>query len=729
MDDDAAHGARERATDPIERSELRRFEAGFSGATDQGDDEESSREHDEPHQAVGDARIEIAKDVRNIGTQAWRECARDGDGCDQPEQPHDLPPESAQRAEHEEHHDECEADEIDPWQARWNGGRDRCMEHDFHGGEHEDLACGSSLDDSAGDTAHRWAHRNGGFEPLEDRAKLASLTATLMISTQETIDRAFDQFRQMIEQDPILRAEHAASASKFFSSRDAGSDEVSRAARSRRHLEWFLLERVSPRSRVPSIMSLIERLEEDVVGLDPDLVPVFLGSHASVFEVTGVDQGQGVWLRDLANLGEYPVVEPDASNILQKGDMIAGRIFPIGDSLYHVSRASAFFRGSTLLSALRNDLQRAREGRRGLLRLAQSEIERMFFGPSAAPEPIDALDTARGMLLNGGVEEEDIRAIFEQLASEPFENGQVLPGARDILGVILDRLAFETAIDLEVARRTLLHAWAQLSRSGPGSGPSLQPARLESRRETRDVAQVIAEFELKRSSGKPLEELFQELEDHLALDGTPSTLDEDDTPAPDFPGVVGAMIEEFLWEIEHEEGPAATRELESLRSFGRFAINIGVFENLRARDLLTYTAYWLPESDELANADAARKLLSALQKFCRWSEDLHEVPLLTEFRPTLQALQSSLPRVIEANRRRTRETDRAQGELFECVDVAPSGHVRTIDRAGRVHEAELDPLLATWLRAGDRVRGRRLDDDRLAVYCCYPPEARALSEA
>jgi hypothetical protein len=550
-----------------------------------------------------------------------------------------------------------------------------------------------------------------------------------MTASQDRIDRVFELFRGLLELDAELRAGFEASAREFFLQPRWG-DDVQRELAHRRHLEWFLLERAGSPGRPLELEVLLERHPEDLAAVLPEDRQALLGSHASVFEVTGVESGQGMWLRDLASLGEYPMQEPEASQLLRTGDMIVGRVFPVGGAMYHASRAAAFFRDPKLLEALRTDLENARQGRRTVLRLQQSDIETMFF---SAPEPVvpaEGVAAARRLLHDGGLGAEDVEEILAELASEPFDPDHILPDAQDTLGGVLDRLAFESAIDLEAARRVLLAAWSELSSSGPGQGASLMPAAAPARAPAAierpanvDVERSIAEFDRKRQSGVPLEQVFLELERDLALE---EGQDEEDSPAPDFPGVVGAMVEEFLWEQELEHGPEAARELGLLRSFGRFASEIGVFENLTAVELATYTCFWLPESGELENADDAQRLLNALSVFCRWAEEKQQVELWTAFRTTLQPLQASLPRISEANRRRTRTSEPEQGELYECVEITSTGDVRLRARSGGEVRARIDGWVAQWLREGDLLRARVLPDGRCAVYCCYPPEAKAL---
>lgn len=553
-----------------------------------------------------------------------------------------------------------------------------------------------------------------------------------MTPDPDTIERGLDAFRDMLHDDPLLRAELAGSARQFFAGALPPEDAAARALADRRHMEWFLLERESPHLGAIPIEVLLERSERSASGVPPEEVQSLQRSFASVFEVTGVERGQGVWLSDLASMGEYPAHEPHGSAVLTQGDVIVGRIFPIGDSLYYVSAAAAFFRNAELRSAVRRDLERAREGRRGSLRLAQNEIESMFFArPRVAAT--DAVEDARRLLLDGGVDAEEIDFILSEFAGTPPPATPLPYGAEDPLGSLLDRLAFETPLDLDAVRPVLIAAWWQLHReeiardARKGGSETRAPDVIPSA--TDDVAEVLAEFERRRKNGAPVEPLLRELEQRLALDDGTDSAGEEETAAPDFPGVVGAMIDEFLWESGLEFGEKACAELTILRSFGRFASDIGVFENLRTHDLLRFTCHALPESGELDTADSARELLTALGRFCAWVEEKHEIPLHSEFKDTLRSLQSSLPRIIEANRRRTRVTDPAQGELLEYIapPTEEGSPALVRDREGREHAVAIDPLLTTWLRPGDRMRGRVQSEGPLAVYCCYPPESRALS--
>lgn len=544
----------------------------------------------------------------------------------------------------------------------------------------------------------------------------------------DQIEKSLTALREFLARDERLSAEFRASAREFFRRPVGGRATLERGDAGRRQLEWFVMEREGQDREISALDRILERAIESGIELPPEIKTALHDSFVSVFEVTGVERGEGLWIADIVGAGEYPVHEPDGSNMLAKGDLIAGRVYPLDGGLYYLSSAAAFFRNEELLRAVKIDIERARQGRRGALRLTQVELESMFFaGNTVGTE--DAVGESRRLLLEGGVAREDVEAILREIAEAPPTDDPLIYRAEDPLGAVLDRLAFETSLDLELVRRSLVAARAQMSSQSSPATAEFATA-TKGGREPTEVTEVLAEFERRSRSGAPVAPLLDELERKLSLDQLPDEYADEDTPAPDFPGVVGAMIEEFLWEAENEHGRQARDELAIVQSFGQFAANVGVFENLRERDLLAYTCYWLPESDRIENADAARRLLRALDRFCAWAEDLHEVPLHSEFKATLHSLQSSLPRVVEANRRRTRGADRSQGELYEFTGASKPDNreVMLLDRSGGEHSAAIDPLLADWLRPGDRLRARRQEDGQLAVYCCYPPESRGLSE-
>jgi hypothetical protein len=537
------------------------------------------------------------------------------------------------------------------------------------------------------------------------------------------IDRGLEELLGLVRAEPGVEAELAASPAEFFSrgARLGADDEARRAAR--RQLEWFLLERPSAAlGGVPVEWALHRFGELDADELTEDQLRALLSTRCSVFEVTGVSAGEGVWVRDLAAMGEYPLSEPEGSHALEAGDVIVGRLFAIGEALYRVSPAAGVFRSPELLRALTVDLEQLRNGRRGVLRLSQSELETMFWQRVDAPG--DPVGAARSFLVASGLVEASADEILAELSRVPFDESRVVVGARDVLGAILDRLAFDTEVDLEASRRVLLAAWAKLHEQERAPAPRPEPAEQE---RPADVREAIAAFDRGRSEGRDLDLLFQQLERDLDLepeDYDPDAID--GAPAPDFPGVVGAMVEEFLWETERERGGAEARALAPLRAFAEFGADYGVFENLGERELVLFATVWLPEQRLLRSGDDARAMLKALRAFSAWSQETQDVPLLDAYRAQLGPVEQSLPRLVEANRWSAKSGPGTRSEIVELLSTS-GGSARVRDRRGDVHEVALDARIGIALLPGDRLRSQRERDGALTVYCAYPPESRLVA--
>ena len=506
--------------------------------------------------------------------------------------------------------------------------------------------------------------------------------------------------------------------------------EAALAQALRRAEEWFVLERHSPGlGGVPIELSLHGGLDLDD---DPeeDALAALLASTASVFEVTGVNAGEGVWVRDLLAFGEHPLIEPEGSRSLAVGDLLVGRLFPVGDELYRISRAAGVFRSPALKEALGRDLEQARSGRRGVVRLASPELERMFFGPSPEQERRRVAAIARGVLVRGGLSGAEVEAIFARLASTPFD-GRMLPGGSDAVGDIMAELAFDTEVDLEPTRAALLELWPLMSpRPAAAEAPGAAPLQAEGERR-RTAADAMAAFDRGRAEGRDLEELFRQLERDLELEegsqSTDATHPEDDPEAgaPDFPGVVGAMVEEYLWELERERGAHAAELQAILRKLSVFAEPIGLFEELGGRELLSFTAVWLPQWGELETPAEARSILDALDGFCSWVDERHELPLRKAYDEHTAGIRASLPRVTAANRARTERAEATAGDWFAVQEVR-GARVDVTDGRGRVVTCAVPMPITAHLEPGDLIRGRTAGES-LEVFCVYPPEARELA--
>ncbi|MCZ6464388.1 MAG: hypothetical protein O7A09_08610, partial [Proteobacteria bacterium] len=145
-----------------------------------------------------------------------------------------------------------------------------------------------------------------------------------MTISDASIEHGLQRLAALAEELSGLESEIVASATVFFAGGSTadysggGGEQAEMLAR-RRHLEWFFLERPSEvLGGVPAEALLDRWLEEDEEA-DGELASAFLMSLAGVFEVTGVEEGRGVWLHDLFGHGEYPIVEPEAAGELMTG--------------------------------------------------------------------------------------------------------------------------------------------------------------------------------------------------------------------------------------------------------------------------------------------------------------------------------------------------------------------------------------------------------------------------
>ena len=546
----------------------------------------------------------------------------------------------------------------------------------------------------------------------------------------ESIELGLDHFAALIGEHSQLREELGSSGSEFFGGEPPRQNAAEALLAGRRHLEWFLFERHSPALFGSPSEFLLDAWLEGAPSELGTQGQVLTNSFAGLFEVVELLPGVGCWLRDMAGFGSYALAHPLDDGRLQPGDLLVGRLFPIEDGLHCASSAAAIFRSPTLAEALKTDLEQIRSKASGkVLRLSQIGLEKMFWGAGHQPRTEDAVGGLRTYLREDAALPKDrIDSIFSVLAAAPFDPEDLTPGAGDPLGAILDELAFGTDVDLDAARRHLLLAWQEITEQA--SGPSSDPEpTLPDSPEPEGQAGAVARFDSGRHAGRDLDELFDNLEKDLELGSVSDEDPEEDTPAPDFPGVVGAMIAEYRWEYESAKEEVPDVHLESLSWLAEFAAPIGVFEELGAAELLRFLTFWLHEREALSTGQEARELLSSLGHFIAWVQTAHEHPLKDQFESTLERLQESLPRIVELNRalpNAAGTADDPRANLYEvCVD-ASGQFEHLLDSNGQSHQAQLQSDLSARLRAGDRIHGWLALDGELTIRRCYPPEAAGL---
>lgn len=561
---------------------------------------------------------------------------------------------------------------------------------------------------------------------------------------QGTIEQGLALLHELIGEDAALASELEASAAEFFggerpSPKPGSSDEDvhQHALAGRRHFEWFACERPSDVVGGVPVEALMPQWVERADPLLRDYGELLLGSLAGVFEVSGTEPGRGVWITDLAGLGEYPLDDRRLAEDVHVGDLIVGRVFPIGDGLFCVSPACDLYRSAELRDALRRDLETARQARRGTLRIGQAELERMFHAPHAAPDgaqggdPNRALAEARAMLLEGGCDPARTEAWLQQLTTD-------LGDAGDPVARLLDEIAFETDVDLERARAVLSETWrvlrlaAESAMGEPGparpapSAPSVRRRGGASGPDSRtgrklDVDEALAEFDRGRESGGDLDDLFGELERNLGLASGGDVEPDDAAPAPDFPGVVGAMVAEFRWELAADSvdgrAPAAAMH-PSLDEFARFTEEIGVLEELTVSHVLGFLGIVLVDGARPGDPAELLGALEAIEAFCTWCEAAQHLDLRAGLEMALPELRESLPRLARANRACVADAGDAT-DVYRIRELE-GGRATLEDAEAGSLEVELDRALAGELRPGDLLRGTLLEDGTLAVHSAHP---------
>jgi hypothetical protein len=523
----------------------------------------------------------------------------------------------------------------------------------------------------------------------------------------KSIELGLERLLELVRADPRVQEEFEPSRKEFFV--DAAALRAPLAEL--RHLEWFLLERPSPALGAIPAQAWRTELHALLPAVGVELGASLLQSIPGAFEVTSLLPSEGLWLRDLFTQGEHPVREIRATPALEVGDLFVGRIFPVGAGTFLTSPAVAVFRNPALVAAVRRDLEAMRVARRGVLRVQQLELEHLFHGsayPSrVADEDTDVLVRARRELREQGLGPEIVEEILERIQNaEGSARGRVITET-------LDTLAFETQVDLDRARLLLIELQDSASRIDPKSKAS---ARASS------AVAALEAFDRGRAEGKDLDQLFHDLERDLGVDGEGDAGDapEEDPPVPDFQGVIGALVEEFLWEMERERGLEQARSWGVLRALGEYARDIGVLEELGPTRLLDFSARWLLDESGLEEPVAVESLLESLEAFCRWCEEQHDLPLWRQFGATLVSLRASIPRHLLLRR----ATAVAGGGAYR-VDRVGEEVLLVRDEKGSERSVAITREQATHLRAGDFVRLSQ-GKGRPKLGVTYPPELTAL---
>ncbi len=538
--------------------------------------------------------------------------------------------------------------------------------------------------------------------------------------------------------------------------------------RIQRHLEWFLLERPSDSlGGVP--LEALRQTESDAIGdeiQNAECYASMRASRAGVFLVCEVALNEGILIEDLLGRGQYAVADPLLAHLPEEegiaiGDLVVGRIYPHhiatdGEKTsWALSPTATTIRNEALQVALNRDIQAMRARSRGPLRMSQLDLEVMFYSETirksdaavskAEPEESPLLDPSqletnlRATLAASGIDSETVDEFVQLLRRTPMPKSKVTAGGDDPMGWIMDELAFESDVDLGKARQAITLLWQALDRAAQASVATPEGVKPEAELTSKDSlpedskrAEAMARFDTGREAGKDIDELFKRLEHELGIIGEEE--DEEPTRVPDFPGVLGALMQEFLWdtsraqEVTLEEQATAHKSLELFIQYGSF---LGLAEELRREHIEIFLSRWLWEVAPNGGGDVDfSNLCASLSTFCQWLEEDHGHEIWKSSGELIDAAAPDLPRLAELNRtlRTAAESDAATQEawrIFEYVGgpETEEGMDRWQTDNGYALEASAPYELRDLpLKSGDLLLGRK-SENRLIGLRVYPATA------
>ena len=553
----------------------------------------------------------------------------------------------------------------------------------------------------------------------------------------QSLSERVAQLARMLSATERLAPEVQRARRQFF-----GESEVHAVDRAAEHrfVEWFLLERESEGlGAVPATIAPYDALARELEG-----------SVASAWLVEGTDPA--VTVRDVQDDAIYELAVD--SGAFAAHDVIVGRLYPGAGERWLVSPAAPVMRSAAALAdAVRQDLTRLGLDRR----LQQIELEHLLlhgqhgraFESSASaqlelapPAPLEHLEADLEKLLTAAGNRHSATAISNQLARAER------PG--QLVGPLLDQLAFDTDVDLDNARRLLLEIWnahhasdvpsteAPARTDEPSGGP---PGETLGERLVRTLDEGLEQR-------KNVEELFAELERMAGIDGDEDDDDDESsegdprrttTAADDEdadPGDLAPLVTEFLWESgrgEQSKGPLTLWvELQRNAPLPRTD-----FETIAANDLMRLFLHVFLGAPPSQRAAAVRTAFAELRAFYEWVAASHEVDRQSVLSECRGALLDHLDRLQAAGELLTTSVPHEQTPgLLQVEDVGKDGFGAR-DDDGEHYWLRADADAVANLQVGDLVLGALADADAdagapqqrlVGLVVVMPIDARALIE-
>jgi hypothetical protein len=546
--------------------------------------------------------------------------------------------------------------------------------------------------------------------------------------------RAVAALAERLAKDPHVAAELQRARREYF---PGAHDKAATAPRAgdpaeQRFQEWFTLER-----------------ESEVLGAVPAAVPE-LGGDAAEY----LDSLAGLWLvhnvtpraveaRDLQDGQTLDLTAPPGT--LQQGDLVVGRLFAEGAGRWSPSPAAAIFRpGEEIAQAFLRDMQRLGLERR----LHQVELERLLLRQPEPPQrgasaptpaepeiPLEHLEADLDRMLAASGSEHSAASISQQLALA------VRPG--QVLGPLLDELAFDTTVDLDKARELLLAIWNAHHRGldGAAGGADEAPAAPgetlgellvrtldEGLAQKRDVEELFAQLERMAGIEPDAEDDAEPVDDGETADEDEAQFagddeaddddDDDDEPSArrrqpdaldadldaDAEGNLAPLIEEYLWETGRTEDPRAA----DLRHFAALQANAALphrdLEDITSGDCMRLLLHVYLAAPPTERAARVRSTFEQLRGFYAWAVEAQEMDVGSVLEGCRGALLDQIERLQAACLAlSTPAPGRQRPGMLEVEEVGKQGFgVRDDDGGDHWIDA---PDAAALVRPGDLLLG------------------------
>jgi hypothetical protein len=511
--------------------------------------------------------------------------------------------------------------------------------------------------------------------------------------TSLSMHRALGQLMLMVDRHPSLGAEVARARREFFGVETPDVDPLRQAAADARFAEWYLLERESEVLGEVPARSLRHKMTE----VPPDY-DVLLDSTAGVFLVE--DGAAGVQLRDLQDGKAYDI-EPEMLE-LRAGDVLVGRVFHDAPGSGVPSAAVAVQSNAReLAAAFRRDVAGLGLDRR----LTQAEIEHLLFRrwrlaahASEAEVSLEAMEADLDRLLRtagpGAPTAQQISRTLRQ-AEEPGP----------VLAELLDRLAFETDVDLERARMLLLGISNahRSARTAPPAPPAPRGSASAGASETLG-ARLAQHLEQGLQSRRDVEEMFADLGEMLGEELEGDEEDEGGEPWGSCDqGDLEPLVQEFLWEERCEEGREA-RVLALLVGQQKEApvpkLDLEYLETADLMRLLLREYLGAPPALRQARVLEA---FDVLRRFYEWAERTQQYELRAVLDACRGALVDELPRLHAASLALSAAAEAPGDEAPALLRVAYAGPegLEVVPCDGAEPLRVRNPAALDALRAGD----------------------------